>query len=441
LAAVVVLGVALALLWLAQGQAWAAEDGWAWFRQNVHRIRRVVPSPNYAIDHALFGGLAMGDEGASGVLKSTDAGLTWQASNDGLDDRMRALYLSAVPGPTSSGTLVLTIIRRTYGKVEKAAGIYASTDGGATWAPRLENMDAWDLLSADVSPGFATDGIMLLGIRAKGLYRSGDGGKSIKLANQGLSTLYPYGIAFTPTFAQDATVFVVTEGGGVYRSTDKGLSWTGVTNGIDDLYVYSVAVSPSYAQDKTVIVGGSQGSVFVSADGGQTWKASSDGISDPRLTTIAFSPDFARNRTIYVGSETGGIFRSTDGGMTWTKLDAPFNAEIFSIVPLRGPNGDTLVVTVSDGGIWLYTRPVAGSPLAATATARAAVPTPGPRPTATSASVTNPAGGPPGASGCLTYVITGPAGIVLGLTGGMTVLSRRRARRRSLSISAPETRS
>jgi photosystem II stability/assembly factor-like uncharacterized protein len=417
------LGAALLSLALLPGTAAAVEDGFVWLKQSERRVRRVVPSPNYAQDRALLAGVASGDEGGYGVLRSVDGGATWQPANAGLDERMRVLYVGAASGPTASGTLVLSVIRRTYGKDEKPAGIFVSSDGGATWTARNAQSEAWDLLAAAISPAFAGDGLMLLGMRATGLLRSEDGGRTLTPANRGLTTLYPYGLAFTPTFAQDGTAFAATEGGGLFVSTDRGVSWRESNKGLDESYLYSVAVSPGYAQDRTVAVGTGQGSVYVSTDGGASWTGSGKGIRDQRLTTLTFSPDYATNRTLYVGSESGGLFRSTDAGASWSRIDAPFGAEVFSILPLPGPDGETLIVTPSDGGIWVWSRPGANAALAATATARAALPTATPRPLPTPLAA---ASGESGGGQCIAYVVVGPIGWLLTASCALTLWARRR---------------
>jgi hypothetical protein len=162
------------------------------------------------------------------------------------------------------------------------------------------------------------------------------------------------------------------------------------------------------------MVGSGQGSVFVSTDRGAGWVGSGKGINEQRLTTLAFSPDFARNHTVYAGGESGKLFRSIDGGASWSRLDAPFSAEIFSILPLPTPGGEVLVVTPSDGGIWLYAQGADHPELAATAVAQSAAPTPTPRINSTPMAL--PGGGgaggtsPSEAGQCLVYFVFGPVG-------------------------------
>ena len=430
-----VLGAAL-LAVSAPGPGARAATDWSWFRQSDRRVRRVVASPNFGTDHTLFAGVASGDENGFGVLKSTDGGISWQPSNTGFDQRMRTLYLNVVAGPSAPGTLITQIIRRTYGKDEKPSGTFVSTDGANNWTPRIEQSEAWDLLTAAVSPDFAVDGIMLLGMRATGLLRSDDGGRTFAPANTGLTTLYPYGVAFTPSFTRDSMVYVATEGGGAFVSIDRGVSWSEANNGVDELYLYSAAVSPNFANDATVMLGSGQGSVFVSTDRGASWVSHGKGINEQRLTTLSFSPDFAQNHTVYVGGESGKLFRSTDAGASWSKLDAPFGAEIFSILPLPTADGEVLVVTPSDGGIWLYARGADHPELAATAVAQSAAPTPTPRTSSTPVAALSGSGGAGSADGgqCLVYMVFGPFGW---LSAALLITQLRKRRPRATTASRP----
>ncbi len=103
---------------------------------------------------------------------------------------------------------------------------------------------------------------------------------------------------------------------GIYKSTDGGNNWQsmGLT---DDNYVSAIAVHPT---DNNIIYAGGgydEGKIFKSTNGGEDWTQIKGGVSLPRK--IIFDPRDPDQ--IYVATEGWGILRSDDAGETWYSYD------------------------------------------------------------------------------------------------------------------------
>jgi photosystem II stability/assembly factor-like uncharacterized protein len=118
----------------------------------------------------------------------------------------------------------------------KANGLSVTRDAGATWtaltAAPLSPASRIEALA--LSPGYATDGTVLVSVRGVGLFRSTDGGStfvatgvSLRFANIlpadfDAPTSQP--LQFSPAYATDRTVFAYGQTH-VVKSPDGGNTW------------------------------------------------------------------------------------------------------------------------------------------------------------------------------------------------------------------------
>ena len=143
------------------------------------------------------------------------------------------------------------------------AGIYKSTDEGATWHPLADGLPATDLGRI----GLAAAGPRVFAITSAGLYRSDDGGASWSRSTQDrriVGSSYFSEVYLSPS--DPNTVYVCQTS--LYRSTDGGISFVAFKGapGGDDYH--EMWIDPSNAQ--RMILGVDQGAT-ISLNGGAQW--------------------------------------------------------------------------------------------------------------------------------------------------------------------------
>jgi uncharacterized repeat protein (TIGR01451 family) len=220
-----------------------------------------------------------------GMFRSDDGGHTWTGPGTGL--QTLAPYTIAFD-PTNSSIMYTSVTSTTT--TPAPAGLYRSTDGGVTWAPRSVNLPEVIGLRLVVDPA--------------------DGNRLFLAANQGFSSP---GI------------------GGLYRSVDGGVNWTQSFNGMD---VRDVAIDPS---DSHRVYAATALGLSVSTDGGDSFALNTPFSIITSLPASAVAVDPVIPTTIYAASvdpDAGGLFhhdvsshilRSVDRGQTWEVLRADTN--------------------------------------------------------------------------------------------------------------------
>jgi photosystem II stability/assembly factor-like uncharacterized protein len=187
-----------------------------------------------------------------------------------------------------------------------AAGVFASTDAGATWTG-LANSPAGgaDALAVDGS------GVIWAG-GPDGVSVSADGGATWGPSGSGLpGTIDVVALVFDPNVP--GTVYAADAlGGGVFVSTDSGVTW----NAAADSGLTSTDLTSLVLSGTTLVAGTGSGGVFQSADGAATWTPASAGPSDPDVQALAVDP--TTPATLLAGTASAGVFVSTDGGSTWS---------------------------------------------------------------------------------------------------------------------------
>src|SRR5665213_3092081 len=261
----------------------------------------------------------------SGVIRSTDNGVTWSTIDSGLTDS--EIVALIVDGPnviagTNNGSLFLLNETGTGWKAVGQLGsyihfategplIYAisdrglgfSADLGATWE---FNDTAFGNNYPQAIAGVST---LLFAGTSRGILFSLDFGASWhKLADTLLLNADVLSLA-----AQGNTLFAATAYngnsdtafGGIFRSTDYGDSWSRVYGDLStQIFAFSAYGTNMFAATNH--------GVLRSTDSGSTWKTINLGLTNKNVRAVIFD-----RGTLFAGTLWDGIFRSTDSGATW----------------------------------------------------------------------------------------------------------------------------
>jgi photosystem II stability/assembly factor-like uncharacterized protein len=284
----------------------------------------------------------------AGIFMSTDGGLTWFPSNEGISTR---------EGPTGDiiPIFCLTIDPNNSDIVwtgfQNSRGIFKSTDGGLTWQLMVNGIIERQGISFrgfTVQPGNSAvvyaaaeisswvDGRegkqgrefdMTQGV----VYQSIDGGENWQAIWRG-DNLARYiwidprdtNILYVSTGIFDREAYNSNPeprksgGEGILKSIDGGKTWNHVNNGLKNLYVGSLFMHPTNPDILLAGTGNNQyyqgNGIYLSLNGGENWEHV---LIDDNITSVEFSesdPSIA-----YAGSaET--IYRSENGGNSWKRI-------------------------------------------------------------------------------------------------------------------------
>ncbi len=277
-----------------RGLSWAGVEGIDAYVQAV-TIDPTLPTTIYAAT-------------PFGVYKSTD-GVDFAPASNGIN----LLFINSFDllrvDPSDPST-VFAGLTRMLPRFGYASQVIVSHDGGASWSlvPALER-GAVDMAITSTVPGIA------YAATPAGLYESTDHGASWSRVESAAFGDGVTAVAIAPS--APGTLYAATAAG-VFTSTNAGRSWTATGNGLVGGRVNALVLAPTRA--RTLMIGFDV--VLQTADEGAHWSSprtvivgrDSCEVPDGRINQLAVSP--LRPRTIYAGT-TCGVFRSTDGGVRW----------------------------------------------------------------------------------------------------------------------------
>lgn len=239
-----------------------------------------------------------------------------------------------------------------------AGGVWKSTDGGASWNPKLDNGAQLSISCMVKDP--SNENIIYAGtgegwtnldaVYGGGIYKSTDFGDTWTLLPSTLTVPFnfknvrsmaidPSGNLYAVTFAyniKDGVGSFITNGG-LYKSTDGGTSFATINStNFATNYFNGYDVVPFTASNiifATGSNGATLGGIYRTTNGGTTWTQITANLPSANYSRIAFAKDPNNANTAYAQFESksyvspdfglAGIFKTIDAGATWTALTRP----------------------------------------------------------------------------------------------------------------------
>ncbi len=218
-------------------------------------------------------------------------------------------------------------------------GVWKSTDGGTTWAPKTEALGSLSCGSLAMDPNNSS--VLYLGLgdpfdgTGIGLVKSTDGGNNWSApVFLGAATEIPK----VMVASTNSSIVLAATNAGLFRSIDAGASWSNValaTGQAGAPYVWDIAwggastFAVTLEANPAAATGTTDGQIWRTTDNGATWtrgtgvtKASGVGrisiASAPSARTTMYAMAAIPNATTI--TDLADMFKSLDGGASWTAL-------------------------------------------------------------------------------------------------------------------------
>ena len=317
-------------------------------------VQALAISPTFARDRLVLAGTE-----ADGLLRSDDAGTTWE-----LVDALAGRGVTAVALTNRQGAPPLIAAA-----TEDA--VLLSEDGGETWR-ETEALPA-PALTLEFAAQAPDEPALFVGLAGRGVARLGEDGLAWEAANTGLFATPLAMLAVSPDFARDRTLFAASSEGAVLVSRDGGTRWDEWDVALDEPAVTDLAVSPCFADDGTAWIAAVD-RLYRTRDRGESWQslpvgpavppdaanrdpgdAGAPGDASSLRSLAAALPDGDRAPILFAGRATGEVLRSDDTGDSWRSLGSGGTVggggELVSLTTSPAFKTDRAVVAVTTGAV------------------------------------------------------------------------------------------
>lgn len=276
-----------------------------------------------------------------GMYRSTDGGKTWK--HIGLEDTKQIGRI--IVDPKNSNRVFVAALGNCYGP-NSDRGVYRTHDGGITWEKVLfKNADVgaidlnfdptnsqiiyaalwnvrrppWFIYAPANGPG-------------AGIFKSTNGGATWKQIDEGIPVegRGRIGISVSPANRNRIYAVVDAKDGGVFRSDNAGLTWTRLSNDKRlwdrGWYFEKITADPKNADAVYVM----NTSTYRSTDAGKTWTAIKGAPGGDDYHQLWINPDDPKR--MIVASDQGSIV-TVDGALTWSSWYNQPTAQIYHVAP------------------------------------------------------------------------------------------------------------
>jgi len=303
-----------------------------------------IPTAGVGTDGNANGNLYYPVDG-KGVFISADRGTSWTMFATG----------AALPGGRAISRNT-TVTGSPIFYAQTFAGIYQSTNGGATWTKTSSGLPGGYTINAasDSSNQFYL-------AAAEGVFKDPPNtGPMQRLGGYNLGIFFGGGhVLVTPANVP----YAITSHLGVFKY--DGTNWVAKNAGLPNMIRQGSQLRSDPNNANGLYLGLNLGGIYYSADGGETWSARSTGLSGKALQIrhMAVTPAYALIAT------NDGLYKSTNGGTNWTRLafaaKSPANVEL-PINHVRVDSGNANIyatvfqtssagVTYPGSGVWKST--------------------------------------------------------------------------------------
>ena len=275
----------------------------------------------------------------NGLYISTDGGINWIFSNEGLptDQRFEDVAVSYM----NDGTRRFFLTAASWLQTD---GIYFSDDMGQSWQ-RCSGVPIRPYRLLRVAPGYpyiiaATD-------YNNGIFISTDRGENWQETTPlpRYSDEWVEGLAFDPF--DSSHLFASTRVYGLFESTDRGVTWTNISNDLPlhptSQAVFGPAINPLNTQN--MFVSSNRVGIYQTHDGGQHWHPFNTGLDTANASgNIYFSPgDTTR---LYLASYARSVW-SIRRTLTGAEDDAPPLPQAVSLSAYPNPFNSSTTINYS----------------------------------------------------------------------------------------------
>jgi len=287
-------------------------------------------------------GFTQGDSKSVGILKSTDAGATWNTTGLSWTTSQERFISKVLIDPTNTNILLAFT----------SVGIYRTTDAAATWSLVANGY----FKDGEFKPG---DPTTIYAANGNTVLKSTNGGLSFNATtfnNSGIGQIRIAVTAANPNYLYIVGTSGTNAFGRLVRSTDSGANFTtmsttpNILGGTQGWYDLTIAASPTNANE--VIVGGID--IWRSTNGGSTWVQRTFGYGGGAYVHPDQHDAVYQNGTTIWLAHDGGVDRSTNNGLTWTSLNGNMNIGQPYFLGVSATSPTRIVAGLQDNGSIVY---------------------------------------------------------------------------------------